>query len=63
MKKSKFSPSQIVKNLKEYESGNSCSDLCRTYGMSPATLYNWKKKYNGMDSTDLKKMKALEMEN
>jgi putative transposase len=63
MKKSKFTPNQIVKILSEYESGKKAIDLCRTYGISQATLYNWKKKYGGMEASDLKKLKALQEEN
>ena len=63
MKKSKFSPSQIVKILQSYESGKPAGELCREHGISHATLYNWKKRYGGMEATDLKRLKALEAEN
>ena len=63
MKRIKFSESQIIKILNEYESGREVKDLCREYGISKATFYNWKKKYIGMDSSQLKKLKELEEEN
>lgn len=63
MRKSKFSPNQIVKILTEYEQGKTASEVCRAYGISQATLYNWKKKYGGMEASDLKRLKALEEEN
>ncbi len=63
MKKSKFTPTQVVKILKEYEGGKSAVDVCRDYGISQATLYNWKKKYGGMEATDLKRLRELEAEN
>lgn len=63
MKKSKFSPNQIIKILNEYEAGKTTSEISRSYGISQATLYNWKKKYGGMEASDLKKLKALEEEN
>ena len=63
MKKSRFSPSQIVKILKEYESGKTALEVVREHGISQATLYNWKKRYGGMEATDLKQLKALEAEN
>jgi len=63
MKKSKFSPNQIVKILTEYEQGKTASEVCREHGISQATLYNWKKKYGGMEASDLKRLKALEEEN
>lgn len=39
------------------------ADLCRKYGMSDATYYNWKAKYAGFTVSDLKRLKALEEEN
>jgi len=63
MKKMKFSESRIIKILKEYESGREVKDLCREYGVSRATFYNWKKKYSGMEASQLKRLKELEDEN
>jgi len=63
MKKSKFTPNQIVKILNEYEAGKKANEICREYGISQATLYNWKKKYGGMEASDLKKLKSLQEEN
>jgi len=63
MKKSKFTPNQIVKILNEYEAGKKANEVCREYGISQATLYNWKKKYGGMEASDLKKLKSLQEEN
>lgn len=60
MKKSKFSQSQILNSLKEYQAGKSSSDLCRELGISPQTLHNWNKKYGGMESEDLQRLKELE---
>jgi putative transposase len=63
MKRIKFSESQIIKILNEYESGREVKDLCREYGISRATFYNWKKKFTGMDASQLKRLKELEEEN
>jgi putative transposase len=63
MKRKRISESQIIKILKEYESGREVKDLCREYKISRATFYNWKKKYSGMDSSQLKRLKELEDEN
>ena len=36
------------------------ADLCRKYGISEATFYNWKSKFGGMDVSEAKRLKALE---
>jgi len=54
MKKSRFTETQIISILKEYDSGRSVSDLCRENGISQPTFYNWKSKYGGLDASQLK---------
>lgn len=63
MKKVRFTESQIVKILKEYDGGRDVKEICREYGISRATFYNWRKKYDGMDASQLKRLKELEEEN
>jgi len=63
MKKTKFTETQIVSAIKEYEAGKSVSDICRALGINKATFYNWNKKYSGMEGQDLKRLKELEEEN
>jgi len=63
MKRSRFPESQIVRILKEVEGGRMVKDVCREYGMSDATYYNWKAKYGGMEVSDVKRLKELEKEN
>jgi len=63
MKKTRFSETQIVSILKKHEAGIKTSDLCREFGISEATFYNWQAKYGGMTVRELKRMKELEAEN
>ncbi len=63
MKKSRYTEAQIVKILKEVEVGRLVKEVCREYGISDATYYNWKAKYGGMESSDIKRLKDLEEEN
>ena len=63
MRRSKFSPDQIARILKEFDNGKSVEEISREHGVSTATFYKWRSKYAGMNSTELKKLKQLEEEN
>ena len=62
MKKTRYTESQIIRVLNEVEGGRMVKDVCREYGISDATYYNWKSKYGGMEVSQLKKMKELAAE-
>ena len=63
MKKIKYTEEHIVGILKEVEAGITVSEICRKHGISDATYYNWKTKYGGMTTSDIKKLRQLEDEN
>jgi len=63
MRKKRFTEHQIIKVLKQVEGGRSATDVCREYGISQATYYNWKAKYGGMEASDIKRLKELKAEN
>jgi len=63
MRKSKFTESQIIKAIKANENGQGVEDLCRELGIRPAKFYGWRKKYSGMEASQLKRLKELEEEN
>ena len=63
MKTKRFTEEQIIAILKEVETGAKVMDVCRKYGMSDATYYNWKAKYHGMEVNELRRLKQLEDEN
>lgn len=63
MKRKKHSESEMVKAVKELESGVSAEVVAREYGVSRATLYQWKSKYSGMDVSQVRRLKELEEEN
>jgi transposase-like protein len=53
MKKSRFTESQIIGILKEVEAGRTGLEVHREHGISEQTLYRWKKKYGGMEASEL----------
>ena len=63
MKVKRYTEEQIIAVLKEGEAGAKVGDLCRKYGMSDASYYNWKARYAGLTVSDLRRLKTLEAEN
>ncbi|PIV50702.1 MAG: IS3 family transposase [Flavobacteriaceae bacterium CG_4_8_14_3_um_filter_34_10] len=63
MRKSKFSPQQIAKILKEFDNGKSVEEISREYGVSTSAFYKWRSRYAGMSGKELKRIKELEEEN
>lgn len=63
MKKKRFTEEQIHSILKESEAGFGTEEICRKYGISKNTFYNWRSKYSGMEISDLTKLRDLEDEN
>lgn len=63
MQAKKYTEEQIIQVLKEGAAGAPVAELCRKYGMSEASYYNWKAKYAGLSVSELKRLKALEEEN
>ena len=63
MKQTRYTEEQIVSILKEAESGKAIAEVCRQYGVTDQTIYNWKKKFGGMDVSEVKRLRQLETEN
>jgi putative transposase len=63
VKKSRFSEEKIIAVLKQWEAGVKPTELTRKHGVSEATLYNWKARYGGLDVSQLRRLKELEVEN
>ncbi len=62
MKKSRFSGSQIVGILKEFEGSIPVADILRAHEISQGTFYKWRSKYSGIEASELKRMKDLEQQ-
>ena len=63
MKASRFSDAQKAFILKQGADGMPVADICRKAGISQATYFNWKKKYDGLLPTEMRRLKQLEDEN
>jgi len=61
--KKRFTEQQIVAILKEGEAGVTVKEICRKHNISDATFYTWRKKYRGMATEDIRRLKQLEVEN
>jgi putative transposase len=61
--KKRYTEQQIIESLKKVDSGLSVKELCREMGVSEPTYYHWKKKHQGMEVSDVRKLKSLEEEN
>ena len=57
----------MLRLLREIElklaTGDDVSSACRSVGISDATYYNWRKRFGGMDRSQLSELKSLEKEN
>ena len=63
MKASKFSDAQKAFILKQGAEGVLVTEICRRAGISEATYFNWKNKYDGLLPTEMRRLKQLEDEN
>ncbi len=63
MKRSRFSEEQILGVIKEVEAGEKVKTVCARHKISDGTYFTWKRKYGGMDLTEMRRLKSLEEEN
>jgi putative transposase len=64
MKKSKFTEEQIVKILAEAQRGDkTVKQVCQTHGVSENTYYIWKRRFGGMKTDEVRRLRELEHEN
>ncbi len=61
--KKRFTEQQIIGLLKEAEAGMPVKELCRKHGFSGASFYTWRAKFGGMEVSEARRLKDLEVEN
>jgi putative transposase len=67
MPRKRFTPEQIIQNLREAEvllaQGKTIAQVCRKVGITDQTYYRWRKEYGGIRTDQAKRLKDLEKEN
>ena len=64
MKQGQFTNEQIIALLQEAEKGQKpIIELCKEKGISEATFYTWRKKFGGLQTRDVQRLRELEKEN
>ena len=64
MKAGQFTNEQIVAILQEAERGDKpILALCQEKGMSEATFYAWRKRFGGLQTRDVQRLRELEKGN
>jgi putative transposase len=61
MKRLRFTEEQTIAVLREQEAGMKTAEVCRKHGISDATFYKWKAKYGGLEVSEAKRLRALEI--
>jgi putative transposase len=63
MAKRGHSEEEILRVLREAESGTTVVEVCRKHGISQQSFYLWKKKYSGLGLSELRELRQLREEN
>ena len=67
MKRSRHTPEQVIRKLREAErmlgEGRTIAEVAKELGVSEQTFHRWRNQYGGMKADDAKRLKELEREN
>ncbi len=59
----RYTEEQILAVLKEADAGMPTKEIIRKHGIGADTFYRWKRKYGGLQPSELHRLRALEDEN
>jgi putative transposase len=63
MRTSRFSNEQIVQALRQADAGTPVVEICRELNITETTFYRWKKRFTGLDVSEVRELKSLRDEN
>jgi putative transposase len=67
MKRSRHTPEQVIRKLREAErllgEGKAIAEVAKQLEVSEQTFHRWRNQYGGMKADDVKRLKELEREN